>query len=51
MGDKTPIELEEERKNLEFKSQLKQDDIQDAIALFNGEKDIEPTSVDDDFVI
>lgn len=50
-GDKTPIELEEERKNLEFKSQLKQDDIQDAIALFNGEKEIEPTSLDDDFVI
>ncbi|BAF81296.1 putative RNA polymerase [Enterococcus phage EF24C] len=47
--EKSSIELEEERKNLEFNSQLKQGDIQEAIDLFN--KDVEPTSLDDEFQI
>lgn len=50
-GEQTSVELEEKRKNMEFKTQLKQEDIQEAVSLFNGEKDIEPTSLDDDFVI
>lgn len=47
--DKHPIELEEERKNLEFKNQLNKEDIQDAVSLFN--QGVEPTSLDDDFEI
>lgn len=48
-GEKTPIELEEEQANQQFKTKLEQDDIQDAIALFEGNTEL--PSQDDDFEI
>ncbi|MEI2420056.1 hypothetical protein V6O07_07265, partial [Arthrospira platensis SPKY2] len=48
-GEKTPIELEEEQANQQFKAKLEQDDIQDAIALFEGNTEL--PSQDDDFEI
>lgn len=48
-GEKTPIELEEEQASQQFKAKLEQDDIQDAIALFEGNTEL--PSQDDDFEI
>lgn len=49
-GEKSEIELEEERKNMEFSSKLEQGNISDAIALFEG-KEMGLPSIDDDFEI
>lgn len=49
-GEKTPIEIEEEKANQQFQTQLKQESIQDAINLFEGDE-IELPSQDDDFEI
>lgn len=56
--EKSDIELEEEKANMQFKSQLKQEALTDAIALFNGEEppskeepSSSPETPDDDFII
>lgn len=50
-GEKTPIEIEEEKANQQFQSKLKQDSIQDAISLFEGGESLELPNQDDDFEI
>lgn len=49
-GEKTPIEIEEEKANQQFQRQLSQDSIQGAIDLFEGSEPELP-SQDDDFEI
>ena len=48
-GEKTPIELEEEKANQQFQRQLNQDSIQGAIDLFEGNEEL--PGQDDDFEI
>lgn len=51
--EKSDIEVEEEKANMQFEAQLEQESLAEAIALFNGDKQVEDKSgtLDDDFEI